>query len=321
MFIDLRSDTVTKPSEGMLNAMMQAKVGDDVFGDDPEINQLQQNTANYFGMEAGLFFPSGTMANQVAIKTHTQPGDEVICDSTAHVYRYEGGGIATNSGASVRLLQGVRGIFSAEEITQNINSDDVHFPRTSLLVVENTVNKGGGICWNETQLDSVSETGKSHGLAVHLDGARLWNALVYTGQDPLNYGKWFDSISVCFSKGMGCPVGSVLLGTQSFINQAKRHRKRFGGGMRQAGFLAAAASYALENNIARLALDHQKAKHLESVLKELSWVEEIMPVETNIVLFKMSSLEKALEMVIQFKTTKCSGSKHWWWLDTICYSS
>jgi threonine aldolase len=301
MFIDLRSDTVTKPSEGMLNAMMQAKVGDDVFGDDPEINQLQQNTANYFGMEAGLFFPSGTMANQVAIKTHTQPGDEVICDSTAHVYRYEGGGIATNSGASVRLLQGVRGIFSAEEITQNINSDDVHFPRTSLLVVENTVNKGGGICWNETQLDSVSETGKSHGLAVHLDGARLWNALVYTGQDPLKYGKWFDSISVCFSKGMGCPVGSVLLGTQSFINQAKRHRKRFGGGMRQAGFLAAAASYALENNIARLALDHQKAKHLESVLKELSWVEEIMPVETNIVLFKMSSLEKALEMVTNLK--------------------
>lgn len=301
MFIDLRSDTVTKPSEGMLNAMMQAKVGDDVFGDDPEINQLQQNTANYFGMEAGLFFPSGTMANQVAIKTHTQPGDEVVCDSTAHVYRYEGGGIATNSGASVRLLQGVRGIFTSEEITQNINSDDVHFPRTSLLVVENTVNKGGGICWNETQLDSVSETGKSHGLAVHLDGARLWNALVYTGQDPLKYGKWFDSISVCFSKGMGCPVGSVLLGTQSFINQAKRHRKRFGGGMRQAGFLAAAASYALENNIDRLALDHQKAKHLEAVLKELNWVQEIMPVETNIVLFKMSSLEKALEMVSNLK--------------------
>jgi len=301
MLIDLRSDTVTKPSSEMLEAMMQAEVGDDVFGDDPEINRLQQDTANYFGMEAGLFFPSGTMANQVAIKTHTQPGDEVICDSTAHVYRYEGGGIATNSGASVRLLQGVRGIFSADEILQNINSEDVHFPRSSLLVVENTVNKGGGICWNEDQLSSVTETGKSHGLAVHLDGARLWNALVYSGQNALKYGQWFNSISVCFSKGMGCPVGSVLLGTKEFIHQAKRHRKRFGGGMRQAGFLAAAANYALQNNISRLTLDHQKAKHLESVLKDLNWVEEIMPVETNIVLFKTNSLYKALELVASLK--------------------
>jgi len=293
MLIDLRSDTVTRPTPAMKEAMFNAKVGDDVFGDDPTINILQQRTAAYLGMEDALFFPSGTMANQVAIKTHTLPGEEVICDHTAHVYRYEGGGIAFHSGCSVRLLNGVRGIFTAENILENINSDDSHFPKSSLVVIENTVNKGGGICWGDDQISSVSNAARSNGMNIHLDGARLWNALVATKQDPLSYGKWFDSISVCFSKGMGCPIGSVLTGNKEFIAKARKHRKRFGGGMRQAGYLAAACIYALDNHIDRLVEDHNKAKTLETLLKGYDTVNEIMPVETNIVLFKMDSVEKA----------------------------
>ena len=293
MLIDLRSDTVTRPTAAMKEAMFNAKVGDDVFGDDPAINELQQLTADFFGMEAGLFFPSGTMANQVAIKTHTQPGDEIICDQTAHVYRYEGGGIAFNSGASVRLLFGERGIFKPEDVITNINGDDIHFPSTSLVCLENTVNKGGGICWTAEQLSAVCEASKKHGLKTHLDGARLWNALVKTNQNPKDYSKWFDSISVCFSKGLGCPVGSVLLGNKDFIDAARKHRKRFGGGMRQAGYLAAACIYALQNNITRLAEGHQKALKFEAILKSLPAVKEVMQVQTNIVLFKTESVEKA----------------------------
>lgn len=289
MLIDLRSDTVTKPTPEMLKTMFNARVGDDVFGDDPSVNLLQEKVAAFFGMEASLFFPSGTMANQIAIKTHTQPGDELICDFTSHVYRYEGGGIAANSGVSARLLNGERGIFTATDVQENIHPNDVHFPRTSLVVIENTVNKGGGICWTDQQISSVSEVAQKNGLALHLDGARLWNALVFTKQDPLNYGKWFDSISVCFSKGMGCPVGSVLLGKKAFIDQAKRHRKRFGGGMRQVGYLAAACLYALDHHMDRLNLDHDKALRIENLLTKLPWVEEVMPVQTNIVLFKTES--------------------------------
>jgi len=314
MIIDLRSDTVTRPTPEMLQAMMTAHVGDDVFGDDPSINNLQQKTAEFFGMEAGLFFPSGTMANQIAIKTHTLPGDEVICDQTAHVYRYEGGGIAFNSGASVRLLNGVRGIFSAEDILANINSDDIHFPISSLVVIENTVNKGGGICWSTEQLSSVSKTARKQGLSIHLDGARLWNALVATGQNPLEYGKWFDSISVCFSKGMGCPVGSVLVGSKAFISMTKRHRKRMGGGMRQAGFLAAACTYSLENHLERLSIDHQKAKQLELMLAQYNWVYEMMSVETNIVLFKtesVSMVEKVLS-ILKAENILASGTGGGW---------
>lgn len=295
MLIDLRSDTVTRPNEAMKEAMFNVQVGDDVFGDDPTINELQQLTADYFGMEASLFFPSGTMANQVAIKTHTQPGDEIICDQTAHVYRYEGGGIAFNSGASVRLLFGERGIFNSDDVITNINSDDIHFPSTSLVCLENTVNKGGGICWTVEQLSSVCEASRKHGLKTHLDGARLWNALVKTNQNPKDYSQWFDSISVCFSKGLGCPVGSVLLGNKDFINAARKHRKRFGGGMRQAGYLAAACIYALQNNITRLNEDHKKALKFEAILKLLPAVKEVMPVQTNIVLFKTESVEKANE--------------------------
>lgn len=297
MLIDLRSDTVTRPTAAMKEAMFSAKVGDDVFGDDPAINELQQLTAEYFGMESGLFFPSGTMANQVAIKTHTQPGDEIICDQTSHVYRYEGGGIAFHSGASVRLLFGERGIFTPEDVVNNINTEDVHFPNTRLVSLENTVNKGGGICWTENQLSSVCTAAHKQGLKTHLDGARLWNALVKTNQNPKDYSKWFDSISVCFSKGLGCPVGSVLLGTKDYITAARKHRKRFGGGMRQAGYLAAACIYALQNNIARLSDDHKKALELEFILKSLPAVKEVMPVETNIVLFRTESVEKANEIL------------------------
>ncbi len=301
MRIDLRSDTVTKPTKEMAEAMFMANVGDDVYGDDPAVNELQALTAAYFGMEDGLFFPSGTMANQVAIKNHTQPGDEIICDQTAHIYRYEGGGIAFNSGASVRLLYGERGIFTADDVVANINSDDIHFPPTTLISLENTVNKGGGICWNESQLSAVCQRAHEHGLKTHLDGARLWNALVKTQQNPLQYGKWFDSISVCFSKGLGCPVGSVLVGTTPFINAARRHRKRFGGGMRQAGYLAAACTYALKNNVDRLAEDHKKAHSIELILRELNAVKEVMPVETNIVLFRTESVEMANAYLAELK--------------------
>jgi len=301
MIIDLRSDTVTKPSPAMIEAMFQASVGDDVFGDDPSINLLQQTTALYFGMEEGLFFPSGTMANQVAIKTHTLPGEEIICDQTAHVYRYEGGGIAFHSGCSVRLLNGKRGVFAAQDVEANVNADDIHFPKSSLLVLENTVNKGGGICWTDEQLSSVSTVARTNGLRVHLDGARVWNAILTKQQNPANYGKWFDSVSVCFSKGLGCPVGSVLVGSKSFISNARKHRKRFGGGMRQAGYLAAACLFALENNIERLKEDHIKAKALELALSQSKKIVEIMPVETNIVLFKLESVMEAASILHKLK--------------------
>ncbi len=290
---DLRSDTVTRPTAAMRQAMMEAEVGDDVFGDDPTINLLQQKTADYFGMEAALFFPSGTMANQVALKTHTQPGDEIICDEYTHVYRYEGGGIAATSGVSVRLLQGRGGIFTARDVLENINADDAHFPVTRLVEIENTCNRGGGICWPTETLEDVCQTAHNAGLKTHLDGARLWNAIVATGQKPEFFGNIFDSISVCFSKGMGAPVGSVLLGKKEFIKQAHRHRKRLGGGMRQIGFLGAACIYALENHVARLAEDHKKAANISEVLKKCPWVGEILPVETNIIYFKPVEIEKS----------------------------
>jgi threonine aldolase len=301
MLIDYRSDTITRPTPLMIEAMFKAKVGDDVFRDDPSINELQAIIANYFGMEDALFFPSGTMANQVAIKTHTQPGDEIICDQTAHVYRYEGGGIAFNSGASVRLLFGERGIFSANDVISNLNSQDIHFPDTRLVCIENTVNKGGGKCWSSNQLTSVCDAAHNLGLKTHLDGARLWNAIIKTKQDPKDFGNCFDSISVCFSKGLGCPVGSVLVGNTSFIETARKHRKRFGGGMRQAGYLAAACIYAFQNHIERLSIDHFNASRLEGLLSNLNWVKEIMPVETNIVLFKTESVEKANDIILKLK--------------------
>lgn len=299
--IDLRSDTVTRPTPGMLEAMLKAPLGDDVFGDDPTINLLQERVAKMFGKEGALFFPSGTMANQVAIKTYVQPGDEVLCDQTAHVYRYEGGGIAATSGASVRLLQGERGMFTAMDVLENINTDDAHFPKTALLCLENTVNRGGGACWSSAAIQDVCGAARSKGIPTHLDGARLWNAMVSTGQNPTFFGENFDSISVCFSKSLGCPVGSVLVGSSKFLYMAHRHRKRLGGGMRQVGILGAACLYALENHIDRLAEDHQKAQNVAGVLQNCSWVKKIYPVETNMVLFQTENAGSAASVVAQLK--------------------
>ncbi|HQW83320.1 MAG TPA: GntG family PLP-dependent aldolase [Ferruginibacter sp.] len=287
MIIDLRSDTFTKPSPAMLEAMMKAPVGDDVFGEDPSVNKLEAITAEMFGMQAALFCPSGTMTNQIAIKCHTQPGDEIICDKLSHVYIYEGGGIAFNSASQVKPTEGNRGRITAEQVLESINPDDVHKARTSLVSIENTANRGGGSCYDFHEIEKIKETCLMHGLKLHLDGARLWNAMVAKNEPPRLYGESFDSISVCLSKGMGAPVGSLLLGKFDFIKQARRVRKVFGGGMRQAGFLAAAGIYALENNIERLALDHQHAKDIAAALGKKSFIGSIMPVETNIIIFEV----------------------------------
>jgi threonine aldolase len=297
MKVDLRSDTVTKPTKGMLEAMWSAQVGDDVYGEDETVNALERKLADIFGMEAGLFCPSGTMTNQIAIKCFTQPLDEVIADETAHVYRYEGGGIAFNSAASVRLLEGDRGRLTAEQIAEQINPENIHYPRTSLVVLENTVNRGGGSCYSLVQLTPIANLCKERGLKLHLDGARIFNALVATGDDPKGYGKLFDGISVCLSKGLGAPVGSVLLGSAETIKQARRIRKVFGGGMRQAGYLAAAGMYALDHQVKRLAEDHQHAQVLGEALLKQPYVKSLMPVDTNIVIFELHDAYPAEDFV------------------------
>ncbi|MDN5287811.1 MAG: aminotransferase class I/II-fold pyridoxal phosphate-dependent enzyme [Mucilaginibacter sp.] len=294
--VDLRSDTVTKPTPGMLEAMWSAKVGDDVFGEDESVNALEQKTAAIFGMEAGLFCPSGTMTNQIAIKCFTQPLDELIADQTAHVYRYEGGGIAFNSGVSTRLLNGYRGIITAEMIEPEINAENIHYPHTSLVVLENTVNKGGGSCYTLQDIKPIAELCKAKGLKLHLDGARIFNALTHTGDKAADYGEYFNGISVCLSKGLGTPVGSVLLADAETIKYARRIRKVLGGGWRQAGFLAAAGIYALDHHVERLKVDHAHARILNDELSNLHWVSHVLPVETNIVLF--DTVEPA-EQVLQ----------------------
>ncbi|BDD03380.1 threonine aldolase family protein [Aureibacter tunicatorum] len=288
--LDFRSDTVTKPSEAMLQAMVEARVGDDVFGEDPSVKLLENLSAAMFGMESAIFCPSGTMTNQIAIKLHTQPGDEVICDSKSHIYNYEGGGIAFNSMCSVALANGDRGRFNATQAQELIKKDDIHFPNTSLISVENTMNKGGGACYDWKELEELSSLAKSQGLAFHLDGARLFNALVAKNENPRQYGEIFDTISICLSKGLGAPVGSLLIGKTDHIKKAKRIRKAFGGGMRQAGFMAAAGIYALENNVERLATDHNNAKILASELSKTSFVEQIIEPETNIVIITLKEL-------------------------------
>ncbi len=301
MPIDFRSDTVTLPTPGMREAMQAAAVGDDVFGEDPAINELEARTAAMFGMEAGLYCPSGTMTNQIAIKVHTQPGDEVICDENSHVYQYEGGGIAFNSGASVRLLPGDRGRVTAQQVEAAINPDDYHRARTSLVSLENTSNRGGGSCYDLETISGIRDVCDRHQLALHLDGARLWNALVARQEDPLAYGKLFHSVSLCFSKSLGCPVGSVLIGNEAFIRKARRVRKAFGGGMRQAGFLAAACTYALDHHIERLATDHQHARVIASALASQTFVEKILPVETNIIIFQLANGASAPALVEKLK--------------------
>ncbi|MBI9034948.1 MAG: aminotransferase class I/II-fold pyridoxal phosphate-dependent enzyme [Bacteroidales bacterium] len=286
--IDLRSDTLTKPGKAMLDYMSSCPVGDDVFSEDPTVNRLEQYAANLFGHEAAIFCPSGTMTNQIAIKIHTRPGDEVICDTTAHVYNYEGGGIAVNSGASTRLLPGKFGQFTAEDVAQNINPDNIHHPVSKLVVIENTSNKGGGSIWNINEIKKIKAVCQQNDLKLHMDGARLFNALVETGEKPHEYGNIFDSISICLSKGLGAPVGSLLIGNAAFIKQARRVRKVLGGGMRQAGYLAGAGIYALENNISRLKEDHNRARILAQELASLSYVDKVLPVSTNIVIFKLT---------------------------------
>lgn len=287
--LDIRSDTVTRPTPEMLDAMMRAPVGDDVFGEDPTVNALQQKAAALFGMEAALFCPTGTMTNQIGIKVHVQPGDEVICHELAHIYLYEGGGIASNCGASVRLLQGNNGKFTANQVTENINNrGDSHFPWTRLVAIENTVNKGGGGCWDFAEIERIRKVCDTQGLALHLDGARLFNALVAKKESAKRYGELFDTISICLSKGLGAPAGSLLLGRKEHIAKAHRFRKSMGGGMRQAGYIAAAGIYALDHHIDRLHEDHEKASTLSKALRELPYVTEIRPVETNIVIFQLN---------------------------------
>ena len=285
--IDYRSDTFTKPTPPMLQAMFNAEVGDDVFGEDPSVNKLEEMSAEMFGMEAGIFCPSGTMTNQVAIKCHTQPGDEVICEKFSHVYIYEGGGIAFNSGSQVKAIDGDRGRITAEQVLEAINPDDVHKARTRLVSLENTANRGGGSCYNLTEIQKIKEACLVNNLKLHLDGARLFNALVNCNETPKQYGEIFDSISICLSKGLGTPLGSVLLAKKDFIKQARRVRKVFGGGMRQAGFMAAAGIYALEHNIQRLELDHIHAKQVAEALLKKEFTGKMLPVETNIIIFEV----------------------------------
>jgi threonine aldolase len=284
MEVDLRSDTVTKPTKEMLDYMFSASVGDDVFGEDPSIIELQEYAANYFGMEAALFCSSGTQTNQIAINVHVSPGGEVICHEESHIYKYEGGGIAKNSGASVRLLQGNRGRITKEQIEKWINPEhDVHFPLTQLISIEDTANRGGGAIYDFEEIKKISAFSKSKNIPLHLDGARLMNALIETSIDPKEYASHFDSISLCLSKGLGAPVGSLLIGSKTFIKKSHRVRKVLGGGMRQAGIIAAGGLYALKNNVERLKIDHINAQAIESELQKCTWVKEVVPVETNIV--------------------------------------
>lgn len=301
MTIDFRSDTVTKPTPAMLKAMMTAKIGDDVFGEDPSINELERMSAEMFGMESGLFCPSGTMTNQIAIKCHTQPGDEVICDESAHVYQYEGGGIAFNSSASVKLLYGDRGRINSSQVKTAINPDDNHKARTSVVCLENTSNRGGGSCYDFEEIKRIRQVCIENNLLLHLDGARLWNALVAKNESPQQYGQVFDSISICLSKSLGCPVGSVLIGKKDFIKKGRRIRKVFGGGMRQAGFLAAAGIYALQNNIERLKHDHGHAALIGKAISSSPIAKAVLPIETNIIIFETAETTTASTIVEKLK--------------------
>lgn len=303
MIIDLISDTVTRPTPPMLEAMMHAKVGDDVFNMDPTVNALQEKVAAMFGMEAALFFPSGTMANQVAIKLHTQPGDLLFCDKYAHVYNYESGGAAFHSGVTCKLIDGTRGMFTANQLLEVASgSPQIYLPFSKLVCIENTTNKGGGACWDFTELEKIHQITKENNLGFHLDGARLFNALVAKNETPQQYGKLFDTISICFSKGLGAPIGSMLLSTKPQIEKALRFRKLFGGGMRQVGFLAAACDYALDYHVERLAEDHQKAKEIGAILEKVSYVTKVETIETNIVIFYVDKTIGDDNFIQQMKT-------------------
>lgn len=310
MLIDLRSDTVTKPTKGMLKAMMNAQVGDDVYKEDPTVNALEERIADMFGKDKALFFSTGTMANQTAIKLHTNPGDQVICDKDSHIYNYEGGGASFNSGVSCKLLNGNRGMFTAEQVVEAINPPDFyHSPLTALVEIENTANRGGGSCWDYEELKKIRKVCDANGLGYHLDGARIWNAMVTNDITAKDYGKLFDTISVCLSKGLGCPAGSVLVGDDEFMKNAIRIRKILGGGMRQVGYFAAAGLYALDHHVDRLKEDHRKAKAIAQVLNQLSYIKKVEPVETNIIIFELANKadEKAFLSQLMNLNIRLSG--------------
>ncbi|MCC8359025.1 threonine aldolase family protein [Salinimicrobium sediminilitoris] len=308
--IDLRSDTVTKPTEGMMQAIINAEVGDDVYKEDPTVNKLERKLADMFGMDEALFFPTGSMANQAAIKLHTQPADQLICDKWAHVYNYEGGGASFNSGVSCKLVDGHRGMITAAQVEENINPPDFyHSPLTTLVCLENTTNKGGGACYDFEEIKRIRKVCDEHNLGFHLDGARLFNALVAKKEDPKEYGKVFDTVSVCLSKGLGTPLGTVLIGDKKVMKNAMRVRKVLGGGMRQIGFMAAAGIYALDNHVERLAEDHKRASEIGRTLKEQSYIGEVEPVETNIVIFylKNASDEAVFMKALQKENIRISN--------------
>ncbi|TWT40287.1 L-allo-threonine aldolase [Phycisphaerae bacterium RAS1] len=288
--VDLRSDTVTKPTPAMRAAIAAAEVGDDVLGDDPTVIALQERAAALLGKEAALYVPSGSMANQIAIRCFTEPGDEIICDVTTHSYNYETGGPAALSGCSMRFIEGPRGIFSPRDVVGCLRPNSMHFARSRLVIIENTNNRGGGSVWPAAAVAAVAETAHEHGLSVHLDGARLMNACAASGLKPTDYTQHVDSVSMCFSKGLGAPVGSIVAGTRAFFQRAQRFRKMFGGAMRQAGLLAAAAIYALDHNVTRLAEDHANARFFAEAIAGLPGIRlDPREVETNIVIFGVSA--------------------------------
>lgn len=300
--IDLRSDTVTRPTKEMLQAIITAKVGDDVYKEDPSVNELEEKLAILFGKDQALFFPSGSMANQAAIKLHTQPAEQLICDKWAHVYNYEGGGVSFNSGVSCKLVDGVRGMITAKQVEENINPPDFyHSPLTSLVCLENTTNKGGGACYDLEEIKKIRKVCNAHNLGLHLDGARLFNALVAKNESPEQYGKLFDTISICLSKGLGTPMGSVVIGDKEIMKNAIRVRKVLGGGMRQIGFMAAAGIYALDNHVVRLAEDHKRAAEIAKVLENQDYVSQVEPVETNIAIFYLENPSNEVEFMKQLQ--------------------
>jgi threonine aldolase len=301
MKIELRSDTFTLPTAGMREAMFSAPLGDDVFGEDPTVNALEEKVAKLFQKEAALFCVSGTQSNQIAISVHVSKGQEVICDELSHIYLYEGGGIMANAGASVKLLKGDFGRLSVSQLKAAISPDDIHACESRLVSLENTVNKGGGSIYTSESLQEISDFCRSVDIPLHLDGARLFNAIVETGQTPAQFGGWFDTISICLSKGLGAPIGSILVGSKDFIKKARRVRKRLGGGWRQAGLLAAAGIYALEHQVERLKEDHARAKVIASVCEKLPWVKSILPVSTNIVIVELQAGLASVDKVAELK--------------------
>ncbi|MDZ7692864.1 MAG: GntG family PLP-dependent aldolase [Balneolaceae bacterium] len=310
MSVDLRSDTVTTPTEGMLSAMMEAKVGDDVFGEDPTVNRLQQKVASLFGMEAGLFVPSGTMGNQLSLKVLTEPGDEVLIDKTGHIFNYEGAAASFISSVQIHTLDGERGKLTSDILQDTVRGVHDWEPRTSVIAIENSTNKGGGACYSRMELKALREFADDYGLSLHLDGARIWNAVKATDIDPRFFGSIADTMSVCFSKGLGAPVGSMVLSTEENIVKARRYRKLLGGGMRQVGILAAAADYAIEHHWEKLSHDHRRALELAKTIAECSQLSiDMKTLETNILLFDvkegraesaLKKLEKAGILMVPF---------------------